>query len=81
MELMLARKNSMTALGENMSHGSSFQCDGKSHWPVAMNMTGAVGVAEVDEGGVDEHVLLALLQQVFQVAEMAEATTHPIPGM
>ena len=31
-----------------------------------MNMTGAVGVAEVDEGGVNEHVLLALLQQVFQ---------------
>ena len=46
-----------------------------------MNMTGAVGVAEVDEGGVDEHVLLALLQQVFQVAKVAEATTHSIPGM
>ena len=46
-----------------------------------MNMTGTVGIAEVDEGGVDEHVLLALLQQVFQVTEVAEATTHPVPGM
>ena len=46
-----------------------------------MYMTGAVGVAEVDEGGVDEHVLLAFLQQVLQVAEVPEATTHSIPGM
>ena len=43
-------------------------------------MTGAVGVAEVDEGGVDQHVLLALLQQVLQVAEVAETATYPIPG-
>ena len=43
-------------------------------------MTGAVGVAEVDEGGVDQHVLLALLQQVLEVAEVAETATHPIPG-
>ena len=43
-------------------------------------MTGAVGVAEVDEGGVDEHVLLALLQQVLEVAEVAETATYPIPG-
>ena len=46
-----------------------------------MNMTGAVGVAEVDEGGVDEHVLLAFLQQVLQVAQVPEATTYSIPGM
>ena len=45
-----------------------------------MNMTGTVGVAEVDEGGVDEHVLLALLQQVLEVAEVAETATYPIPG-
>ena len=43
-------------------------------------MTGAVGVAEVDEGGVDQHVLLALLQQVLEVAEVAETATYPIPG-
>ena len=43
-------------------------------------MAGTVGIAEVDEGGVDEHVLLALLQQVFQVAEVAETTAHTIPG-
>ena len=73
--------NDFTALGENVSRRYNFQFDVKSHWPVAMNMTGAVGVAEVDEGGVDEHVLLALLQQVFQVAEVAEAATHSIPGM
>ena len=44
-----------------------------------MNMTGAVGVAEVNEGGVDEHVLLALLEQVFEVTQVPEAAAHPIP--
>ena len=47
--------------------------------PVAMHVAGAVGVAEVDEGGVDEDVLLALLQQILQVAQVTEAAPHPIP--
>ena len=72
--------NDFTVLGENILHKSNFPHEFKSDWPVAMNMTGTVGVAEVDEGGVDEHMLLALLQQVFQVTEVAEAAAHTIPG-
>ena len=46
-----------------------------------MNMTGAVGIAEVNEGGVDEHVLFALFKQVFKVTQVTETATHPIPRM
>ena len=43
-----------------------------------MDVAGTVGVAEVYEGGVYHLVLLALVQQVLQVAEMPVAAPHPV---
>ena len=45
-----------------------------------MDVAGTVGIAEVYEGGVYHLVFLALVQQVLQVAEVAETATYPIPG-
>ena len=44
-----------------------------------MDMAGTVGIAEVDEGGVDHLLFLALIQEVLQVAEVPVATTHSVP--
>ena len=43
-------------------------------------MAGTVGIAEVDEGGVDHLLFLALIQEILQVAEMSVATPHSVPG-
>ena len=45
-----------------------------------MNVAGTVGIAEVYEGGVDDLVFLALVQEVLQVAEVPVAAPHTVPG-
>jgi hypothetical protein len=44
-----------------------------------MNMACTVGVAEVDQGRVDQNVLLALFQQVLEIAQVSEAAAYSIP--
>ena len=45
-----------------------------------MHVAGTVGVAEVDEGGVYHGLFLALLQQVLQVTQVAEASSDSVSG-
>lgn len=47
---------------------------------VSVDVAGTVGVAEVDEGGVDDLVLLALVQEILQVTEVPVAAPHSVPG-
>ena len=49
------------------------------HIPVSVNVAGTVGVAEVNEGGVDHDLLLALGEQVRQVAQVPIATPYAVP--
>ena len=39
--------------------------------PIAMDVFGAEGVTEVDQGGIDHDVLFAAVKQVFQILEMS----------
>ena len=43
-----------------------------------MDVTGTVCIAEVYESGVDHLVLLALIQQIFQVTEVSVAAPHSV---
>ena len=43
-----------------------------------MDMTGTISVTEVDEGGVYQLLAFALVQQVLQVAEVAEAPSYSV---
>ena len=47
--------------------------------PVSMNMFGAVGIADVDEGGVDHDVLLTAVEQVVEQSEVAVAAADAVP--
>ena len=43
-----------------------------------MDVAGTVCVAEVYQSGVDDLVLLALIQQIFQVTEVSVAATNSV---
>jgi len=45
-----------------------------------MDVASAVCVAEVDQGRVDYNLLLALVQEVGEVAEVAVTTPYSVPG-
>ena len=47
--------------------------------PVPVNMFGAVGVADMDQGGVDHDVLFAAVEQVIEQAQMAVAAADAVP--
>ena len=43
-----------------------------------MDVAGTVCIAEVYQSGVDDLVLLALIQQIFQVTEVSVAATNSV---
>ena len=43
-----------------------------------MHMAGTVSIAEVDQGWVNDHLLLTLLQQILEIAKMSEASPDSI---
>lgn len=45
-----------------------------------MDMTGTEGIAEVDEGGVYEYVLLRTVKQVLKVFEVSVASANSVSG-
>ena len=47
---------------------------------VSVDVAGTVCIAEVYESGVYHLVLLALIQQIFQVAEVSVAAPHSVAG-
>lgn len=46
--------------------------------PVPVNMFGAVGVADMDQGGVDHDVLLAAVEQVIEQTQVAVAASDAV---
>ena len=47
--------------------------------PISVHMLGAVGIADVDQGGVDHDVLFATVEQVIEEPEVAVAATDAVP--
>ena len=47
--------------------------------PVSVHMFGAVGIADMDEGGVDHDVLLAAVEQVVEQTQVAVAAADAVP--
>ena len=45
-----------------------------------MDVAGTVCIAEVNQSGVNDLVLLALIQQIFQVTEVSVAASHSVAG-
>ena len=43
-----------------------------------MDVAGTVCIAEVNQSGVNDLVLLALIQQIFQVTEVSVAATNSV---
>ena len=48
--------------------------------PIAMDVGGTEGIAVMQEGGVDQGVVLRVLHQVPEVAEVAVAAPHTVAG-
>lgn len=48
--------------------------------PVSVDVRGAEGVAVVQQRGVDQHVVLRVVHQVLQVAQVAVAASHAVAG-
>ena len=50
----------------------------REHLPISMNVAGTVRVTAVNQSGVYQNALVASIQQVLQVFQVAKATTNTI---
>lgn len=48
--------------------------------PVSVDVRGAEGVAVVQQRGVDQHVVLGIIHQIRQVAQVAVAAADAVSG-
>ncbi len=48
--------------------------------PVSVDVRGAEGVAVVQQRGVDEHVVLWIIHQILQVAQVTVAASNAVPS-